>query len=154
MLYDIPGYEGLYQITEYGMVFGVKRQKFLKVRIDKDGYIGFVLWREGKPTPKRAHRLVALVFHGEPVGGANLALHNDGSRDNNHKSNIRWGTPQENMDDKEKHGRNHWSNKAECVWGHPYEPDNVYIDPGKGSRSCLLCRKRSADKQKEKRRTK
>ncbi len=49
------------------------------------------------------HRLVCLAFHGEPQDG-HVVRHKDGSRDNNHKDNLAWGTLAENQADRLIHG--------------------------------------------------
>ena len=35
---DIKDFEGLYQITDDGRVYSIRRDKYLKPRKDKDGY--------------------------------------------------------------------------------------------------------------------
>jgi hypothetical protein len=150
MLYPIPGYEGLYSVTEDGMVYGHKRQKFLGLRYGRCGYVRYILWREGKPKEHPAHRIVARVFHGDPVSPANLALHNDGDKTNNHKDNIRWGTPLDNMLDKVAHGRSN-RDRQQCVNGHDYQPENTYINPKDGSKSCRICRRLASKKAYAKR---
>jgi hypothetical protein len=50
------------------------------------------------------HRLVALTFTGEPPSKLHQVAHNDGNRENNHYSNLRWATAAENSADKLRHG--------------------------------------------------
>jgi hypothetical protein len=49
------------------------------------------------------HVLVCEAFHGPRPDGAQVR-HLDGNRFNNTPSNLAWGTPQENSDDKRRHG--------------------------------------------------
>lgn len=35
---DIKGYEGLYQVSNLGRVYGIKRQRFLNTVYDRNGY--------------------------------------------------------------------------------------------------------------------
>lgn len=50
------------------------------------------------------HRLVALAFRG-PRPPQYQVRHLDGVKTNNVPSNLKWGTAQENADDRERHGR-------------------------------------------------
>jgi hypothetical protein len=53
---------------------------------------------------RRINRLVATVFIGPPPSRVHQSAHWDGNKINNRLSNIRWATPQENSDDKLRHG--------------------------------------------------
>ncbi len=49
--------------------------------------------------------MVAEAFIGpSPSPEHTIVAHNDGTRDNNHFSNLRWATPLENQRDRVKHG--------------------------------------------------
>lgn len=54
-----------------------------------------------------AHRLVALAFHGEPPSPEHEVAHEDGSRTNNHWTNLRWSIPRDNQADRKRHGTFH-----------------------------------------------
>jgi len=102
----VLGYEGNYEVNEYCQI----RTMF---RNDK---------RILKPAtrPNWGHKYVSITMNGirkkkyihiagleafispRPVGME--GLHNDGDTENNHISNLRWGTHQENMQDSIKHG--------------------------------------------------
>lgn len=56
----------------------------------------------------QVHRLVLLAFAGPPPAGKPYCLHRDGTRDNNHISNLRWGSQKENMADCVQNGRVAW----------------------------------------------
>ena len=49
------------------------------------------------------HSLVCHAFHGPRPPGMQVA-HNDGDPANNHASNLRWATPEENIADQRRHG--------------------------------------------------
>ncbi len=54
---------------------------------------------------RRVHSVVLTVFTGPCPTGLE-GCHNDGDRDNNNHSNLRWDTHKANMEDRRKHGRN------------------------------------------------
>ncbi|CAK9007035.1 Uncharacterized HNH endonuclease L247 [Durusdinium trenchii] len=45
----------------------------------------------------RAHRLVAVEFHGPPPSNTAQVNHKDGNCSNNHKDNLEWVTPSQNV---------------------------------------------------------
>jgi hypothetical protein len=107
---SIPGWPE-YEISEFGTVrrvgpaSGAKRGRILRPwRNPRTGYLQIGLWKGGKDTRFTVHRLVALTFLGEPPTPAHLVAHDDGTRDNNHWSNLRWATQRENMADTVRHG--------------------------------------------------
>lgn len=50
------------------------------------------------------HRLVLLAFVGNPPSERHQGCHNNGVRYDNRPTNLRWGTPKENGQDKVSHG--------------------------------------------------
>lgn len=104
ILKDIPNYEGLYAISREGRIFSHPRLhgngrfyqgKFLKPQTDHTGYNFVNLWRDGKKSPQRVHRLVLLTFVGVPPDGS-YANHKNGNRKENNLDNLEWSTPSEN----------------------------------------------------------
>lgn len=71
----------------------------------KSGYKTVQLMIDGRFKLVYVHRLIAEVFLGPPPSRSHLVRHLDGDRHNNDVSNLRWGTAQENADDRERHGR-------------------------------------------------
>jgi DNA-binding CsgD family transcriptional regulator len=69
-----------------------------------------------------------------------MVCHEDGSRNNNHFTNLRWDTSKGNVDDMQKHGTHASSNRTECPHGHPYDSENTIRF--RGRRSCRACRNR------------
>lgn len=101
------GYEGYYEVSNLG---GIKSLHKGKVRIrslgkDTDGYYQVDLYKngDGSGKVKKVHILVLEAFVcPRPVGM--MGLHNDGNPQNNHLTNLRWGTQSENEQDKKNHG--------------------------------------------------
>jgi hypothetical protein len=114
---DIPGWETRYEISEYGdvrskdMVVGarggktaVRKGRMLSPAKKTNGYLAVTL-TDGLNRPQiSVHRLVARAFVGECPIGLHV-LHGDGNKTNNHFTNLRYGTPAENVADTNRHGR-------------------------------------------------
>lgn len=94
---DIPGYEGLYQVSDYGAVRSMKfgKVKYLKNKKDRDGYDIIGLYRDGKPKQFSVHRLVWETFNGKITDGMEID-HINTIRDDNRLSNLRVVTSKEN----------------------------------------------------------
>ena len=68
------------------------------------GYLLVSLCRNKKRQHYLVHRLVAITFLPPCPSPEHQVAHNDGTKINNHVSNLRWATRSENMADKKKHG--------------------------------------------------
>lgn len=90
---DIPGYEGLYQVSNFGNVKSEPRAStkggLLKPHIDRKGYIVFILCKDGKIKCHKAHRLVAKAFIQNPFGFPEVN-HKDEQKANNCVDNLEW----------------------------------------------------------------
>lgn len=93
---DIPGYEGLYEINEYGEIRSLKTGQFKVQKISNKGYKYTQLWKNNKPKNNYTHRLVALTFIPNPLN-LPMVLHNDNNKLNCYYQNLRWGTGSENI---------------------------------------------------------
>lgn len=91
---DIPGYEGLYQVSSLGRVKSNKRIKSL--RTDKRGYLTVWLCKDSVQKNYKAHRLVALAFIPNPENKKTVN-HIDGDKQNNCVENLEWATHSENI---------------------------------------------------------
>lgn len=106
---DIPGYEGLYQVTKDGLVKSLDRPhckgKMLSPQIDKSryGHIKYYLCKNGKSRGFYAHQLVLLTFVGPCPEGMEVR-HLNGIAGDNRLENLKYGTPKENAEDSIKHG--------------------------------------------------
>ena len=99
---DVVGYEGLYQVSNYGRlkrVFKNKKEHLLTGKKDKDGYIQVILSRNQKKKHCRLHRLVAETFIPNP-NDKPVVNHKDKNVLNNTVDNLEWATVSENT----KHG--------------------------------------------------
>ena len=106
---QIKGFEGLYEITEFGDVFAMERtvisgmdykcirnypRKEKSQRVDKYGYLRVTLCKKGKVKVISVHRLVAITF---VEGNSDLTVnHIDGNKLNNHFSNLEFISSSEN----------------------------------------------------------
>ncbi len=109
----VPEFEGLYEVSSAGRVRSLERTsghgrhaRRLRGRIltpTGSPYRGVGLYRDGRCTWRRVHRLVALAFLGPALEGHDVA-HNDGDKTNNRVSNLRWATRMANMADSIVHG--------------------------------------------------
>jgi hypothetical protein len=89
---NVQGYEGRYQVNEFGVV---RNNKFeLKQHLDKHGYKYVCLSLNGVQKKVKVHRIVLSSFIGnEP----NLVCnHKDKNRTNNNLENLEWVTIHEN----------------------------------------------------------
>lgn len=103
---DIPGYEGLYQISNKQMVKSLSRKEFggrnrirgeriLKPRTDRGGYLHVALSKNGETKNLSIHRLVAIAFIPNPDNKL-CVNHIDGVKKNNSIDNLEWCTHSEN----------------------------------------------------------
>ena len=84
---------------------GSRRGRILKPWVNKQtGYLQVSLWRNNRRKTMTVHRLIAMAFHGRPPSQKQVVAHNDGSRRNNHWTNLRWPTQRENAADTLIHG--------------------------------------------------
>ena len=107
---DIPDYEGLYQVSNFGRVKSLDRRIYRK---DAHGgmaefyYRGHILCLNNGPQGyktvplghaqfKRVHRLVAQAFIPNPDDKP-MVNHKDGNKSNNTVANLEWCTAEENM---------------------------------------------------------
>lgn len=99
---DIPGYEGLYQVSNLGNVKSLERMswngkanhihkcRILKPSPGSKGYLGVRLYKDVKGRTKQIHQLVAICFLGYKQDGSNrLSVdHKDSNKLNNELNNL------------------------------------------------------------------
>jgi len=90
----IKEYEN-YSVSNFGNVKNNKTDRILKPKINKHGYKGLLLYKDGKPKDFRVHRLVALMFIENPYNKPYVD-HIDCNKQNNNVNNLRWCTNSEN----------------------------------------------------------
>ena len=95
MVKDIPGYEGLYQITSDAQVINIKTGLIKKPWINNKGYLCIDLSKDGITSHKLLHRLYAEAFIPNP-NNYPVVMHQDNDKLNICESNLVWGTYSEN----------------------------------------------------------
>lgn len=105
---DIAGYDGKYQVSNYGNVRSFSKWKnggFLKPGIGTTGYLFVNLVQDGRKTTntKVIHRLVANAFLPNSDGLAEVN-HIDGNKQNNNVDNLEWVSRHENIRHAIEHG--------------------------------------------------
>lgn len=85
---DIRGYEGLYQVSDTGKVYSIKRNKELSIQKSK-GYLRVQLWKNGSCKWFLIHRLVAEAFIPNPDNLPQVN-HKDECKFNNNIDNLEW----------------------------------------------------------------
>ena len=99
---DIAGYEGLYQVSDFGDVRSLGRwvngmndsKRFVKCRVlkpqkDGGGYLIVSLYKDGKIKTHTVHRLVAEAFIPNPENLTEIN-HIDEDKTNNVVTNLEW----------------------------------------------------------------
>lgn len=91
---DIVGYEGLYQISNYGRVKSLGNDKTRKERILKPiksqkGYLRIIFCKKGKTKQFYIHCLVAENFIPNPLNLPQVN-HKDENKENNCVYNLEW----------------------------------------------------------------
>ena len=81
---DIPGYEGRYQISNYGRVYSFFHDCVLIPKICGRGYQGITLSCNGRKQRFYIHRLVAGCFLPKPLNKKYEVNHKDFDKHNNH----------------------------------------------------------------------
>jgi len=104
-----------YSVSNEGLVFS---SRLCSGRVSKDKRKVLKFDQSGKMPHKRVtlsvngvtkrilvHRLVAEAFLGAPSEDQVVVRHLNGDAENNHVSNLAWGTHKDNEADKKRHGR-------------------------------------------------
>lgn len=99
---DISGFEGIYQVSNFGRVQVLPRPrksksgttyyskaKLLKFQEDADGYYGVGLHKDGKQFDYRVNRLVGITFIPNP-NNLPIVHHKDNNKKNNCVDNLEW----------------------------------------------------------------
>lgn len=101
---DVPGYVGLYQVSNLGNIRSLSKKRgwlqlrcrLMKVRKNKHGYLQVHLMNGNNRKTFNVHRLVANAFIPNPDNKPYVD-HIDGVRYHNFVENLRWCTQKENM---------------------------------------------------------
>jgi hypothetical protein len=109
---DIPGYEGLYQVSNLGNVKSLSRimdngkrkyiskEKIMKHNDDGNGYYQLGLSKEGKTKCMKIHVLVAMAFLGHVPDGTNRIVpdHKNEITTDNRLENLQLITHRQNIE--------------------------------------------------------
>lgn len=101
---DIPNYEGLYQVSNYGRIkslfrfngFYNTKESILHLQKDKKGYLRVQLRKEKKVKNFSVHRLVAVAFIPNPYKLPQINHKNEIKTDNR-VENLEWCNAYYNM---------------------------------------------------------
>lgn len=109
----VVGYEGYYEVSNLGRVRSLSRVttqghkmigRVLKHSLNgTGGYAALHLAKDGENKRKKVHVLVLEAFIGPRPAGMQ-GCHQDDDPSNPALSNLRWGTPRSNHDDRIKSG--------------------------------------------------
>lgn len=105
----VPGYDG-YFATEDGRVFSVRLGQGIgaprehRQYPDHEGYPRVRFVRDGRRSWIKVAKVIALAFLPPKPSETHQVRHLDGNNKNNAASNLAWGTPVENMRDRDRHG--------------------------------------------------
>lgn len=102
---DIPGYEGLYRVSDHGQVWNVRmnrphttwrRKKHrLRGRLILD-YVAINLVKDGKRKTRFVHVLMLEAFVGPKPTPRHVTMHLNDIPYDNRLENLKWGTESEN----------------------------------------------------------
>jgi hypothetical protein len=98
---DIDGYDGKYQVSNYGRIRSTyaenkRRIVILKPMVQKNGYLYVALWKNNKKKNKLIHRLVASLFVDNPNCYTEVN-HKDENKENNMANNLEWCAHKDNI---------------------------------------------------------
>jgi len=146
---DVPGYEGLYEVSSLGQVRSTARPGtvggILKAELGKrkKDYYRVSLWKSGANRRLGVHQVLALAFLPNPDNLPIVRHLNDDHLDNR-LENLAWGTVADNQQDSVRNGNHKEARKTHCSCGREY--DAVY----NGRRHCMECDRRRSRERKEK----
>lgn len=150
----VPTWEGLYEVSSSGRIRSLPRVRgrrswpgcVLQGAPRHRGHLVVSLRDAPRHDNVYIHRIVAEVFIPNESDDP-FVLHYDDNPENNAVSNLRWGTPKGNAEDRSRNGGDRNSQKTHCPQGHSYNEENTRVS--RGSRFCRTC---DRDKAREKRR--
>jgi len=124
---DIPGYEAIYQVSNLGRIrrlsgsYKCHKNRMIKPATKKTGYRIVSLWKDNKQKMHRVCKLVLETFIG-PCPEGMECRHLNGKSNNDNLTNLRYGTKQENINDKIMHGT---IVKGSMVWNSKLKESDI-----------------------------
>ena len=138
----IKGYEGLYEVSDWGRVKSLERDYIvgnnavrhqdviiLKPWKNGDGYLHVLLSKNGKRKTFKIHRFVAEAFIPNP-NNYEVVHHKDHNKLNNKVENLEWK-------DRDEHDNEHGVEKGKQVY--QYTLDGVLIRIWQSAMECDRC---------------
>lgn len=129
---SIEGFEGLYEVSNYGEVKalerivenngGMQRKHERILKQNTKSHCVVVLCKNGKTYSRLVHRLVAIAFIPNPENKP-VVDHIDTNPMNNRADNLRWVTIQENCMNPLTRMHNSESKKGHAYYGRPLTED-------------------------------
>lgn len=158
----VPGYEGLYEVSDQGEVRSLDRTleyksghlqrvrgRVLKHPTSRNGYPVVVLCNSGVEVMKYVHQLVLEAFVGPRPDGM-LGLHWDDVKTNNSLTNLRWGSRTENAQDSLRNNGHPSLDKTHCPRNHELTEPNL-VKSILPHRDCKACARERASASHHKR---
>ena len=95
---EISGYEGLYEVSDTGLVRSLKfgKKRILSAGKQRKGYLAVQLYKDGICKNLLIHRLVASAFIPNPQN-LDTVNHKNEDKHNNNISNLEWMTLTDNQ---------------------------------------------------------
>jgi hypothetical protein len=113
----VPGFEGLYEVSDRGKVKSLARtvtrkngqtyplcERILKPCFHRDGYLWVKLYRNDISKMFFIHRLMLLAFRGPPADPNMDGCHENDIKSDNRLSNLQWKTTLANIADRTRNG--------------------------------------------------
>ena len=92
---DVPGWEGMYQISNLGRVFSVRMNQIKPSAPNNYGYLRLACYDKDRKQKFFIHKLVAQAFVDGWFEGA-VVNHIDGNKQNNVWTNLEWCSRSDN----------------------------------------------------------
>lgn len=148
---DIPGYEGMYAVSNLGRVKSLPRTTekgrkwaggLMTGSPNKNGHLQVGLYKNKRTKYPSIHSLVMIAFVGPRQSPEIDICHWDGDPANNRLDNLRYDTKTANRLDDIRNGVNKQALSTHCKHGHEFHSWNNAKNKrtyGNGRRSCRAC---------------
>ena len=147
----VLGWEGFYEVSDQGRVRALDRVVIRKdmgkpwrykgricsQRVGWTPYYAVSLTYHNRKETRLVHHLVCEAFHG-PRGDGQVARHLNDVKLDNRAENLAWGSKTDNRRDAVRNGRDYWTSRTHCKFGHEYTPETTRFNRS-GARLCLIC---------------